>query len=171
MWYCPLRLSLIVMMIMIMRIMFQHAGEWTICVRCTMWTTATPPVQRRWCVSWPAMKASSAAAASWMIPTFLPAPEIWRCKVLFFTYLYTFFSNSKDQWNPRITFTHLEVHISIYCNYRCVWDLEVGKREMEFDAHAGDVVTISLAPGGQILIYFYFVYYIKLTYHCVMLLN
>nr|XP_021187570.2 guanine nucleotide-binding protein subunit beta-2 [Helicoverpa armigera] len=28
----------------------------------------------------------------------------------------------------------------------CVWDLEVGKREMEFDAHAGDVVTISLAP-------------------------
>ncbi|CAH2232310.1 jg439, partial [Pararge aegeria aegeria] len=28
----------------------------------------------------------------------------------------------------------------------CVWDLEAGRREVEFDAHAGDVVTISLAP-------------------------
>lgn len=42
---------------------------------------------------------------------------------------------------------------------RCVWNLEAGKREMEFDAHAGDVVTISLAPGeftlfGQNLLHF-----------------
>lgn len=28
----------------------------------------------------------------------------------------------------------------------CIWDLEVGRRNMEFDAHAGDVVSISLSP-------------------------
>lgn len=31
--------------------------------------------------------------------------------------------------------------------FSCVWDLEVGKREVDFNAHAGDVVSISLAPG------------------------
>ncbi|CAG9781921.1 unnamed protein product [Diatraea saccharalis] len=31
----------------------------------------------------------------------------------------------------------------------CVWDLEAGKRTMEFDAHAGDVVSISLSPGHE----------------------
>lgn len=28
----------------------------------------------------------------------------------------------------------------------CVWDLQVGKKTSEFDAHAGDVVSISLSP-------------------------
>lgn len=32
---------------------------------------------------------------------------------------------------------------------RCIWDLENGKKTTEFDAHCGDVVTISLAPDGQ----------------------
>lgn len=41
----------------------------------------------------------------------------------------------------------------MFC-YRCVWDLEAGKREMEFDAHAGDVVTISLGPGKRHNYYF-----------------
>ncbi len=31
----------------------------------------------------------------------------------------------------------------------CVWDLEVGKKTTEFDAHAGDVVSISLSPDGN----------------------
>lgn len=39
------------------------------------------------------------------------------------------------------------VYDNVLTIFRCVWDLEAGKREMEFDAHAGDVVTISLAPG------------------------
>ncbi|XP_037038310.1 guanine nucleotide-binding protein subunit beta-2 [Bradysia coprophila] len=31
----------------------------------------------------------------------------------------------------------------------CIWDLESGKKTTEFDAHCGDVVTISLAPDGN----------------------
>nr|CAD7255837.1 unnamed protein product [Timema shepardi] len=31
----------------------------------------------------------------------------------------------------------------------CMWDLEANKKTMEFDAHAGDVVSISLSPDGQ----------------------
>lgn len=30
--------------------------------------------------------------------------------------------------------------------YRCVWDLEANKRKQEFEAHNGDVCTLSLAP-------------------------
>lgn len=30
--------------------------------------------------------------------------------------------------------------------FRCIWDLEAGKKTTEFDAHCGDVVSISLAP-------------------------
>lgn len=30
--------------------------------------------------------------------------------------------------------------------YSCQWDLESGKKTSEFDAHAGDVVSISLSP-------------------------
>lgn len=33
--------------------------------------------------------------------------------------------------------------------FRCIWDLENGKKTTEFDAHCGDVVTISLAPDGN----------------------
>lgn len=33
--------------------------------------------------------------------------------------------------------------------YSCVWDLEKGKREVEFDAHDGDVVSMSLSPDGK----------------------
>lgn len=43
--------------------------------------------------------------------------------------------------------TYIYIYILLFYTYSCVWDLEAGKREMEFDAHAGDVVTISLAPG------------------------
>lgn len=31
----------------------------------------------------------------------------------------------------------------------CIWDLEVGKKTQEFNAHGGDVVSISLSPDGQ----------------------
>lgn len=37
--------------------------------------------------------------------------------------------------------------ISISC-FRCIWDLEVNKKTTDFCAHAGDVVSISLAPDG-----------------------
>lgn len=30
--------------------------------------------------------------------------------------------------------------------YSCIWDLQVGKKTSEFDAHNGDVVSISLSP-------------------------
>lgn len=31
----------------------------------------------------------------------------------------------------------------------CIWDLEVGKRTSDFNAHCGDVVSISLAPDKK----------------------
>uniref|UniRef100_A0A336L3M1 CSON003820 protein n=1 Tax=Culicoides sonorensis TaxID=179676 RepID=A0A336L3M1_CULSO len=31
----------------------------------------------------------------------------------------------------------------------CIWDLEKGKREVEFDAHDGDVAALSLSPDGK----------------------
>ncbi|GLH02835.1 hypothetical protein R5R35_005130 [Gryllus longicercus] len=31
----------------------------------------------------------------------------------------------------------------------CMWDLESGKKTQDFDAHAGDVISISLAPDNQ----------------------
>lgn len=31
----------------------------------------------------------------------------------------------------------------------CLWDLEMGKRSMEFEAHSGDVVSISLSPDSK----------------------
>lgn len=44
----------------------------------------------------------------------------------------------------------IEVQISKrYLFFRCIWDLENGKKTTEFDAHCGDVVTISLAPDGN----------------------
>ena len=30
--------------------------------------------------------------------------------------------------------------------YSCMWDIEAGKRSLDFEAHAGDVVSISLSP-------------------------
>jgi guanine nucleotide-binding protein subunit beta len=30
-----------------------------------------------------------------------------------------------------------------------LWDLEVGKRSLEFEAHSGDVVSISLSPDSK----------------------
>jgi FOG: WD40 repeat len=35
------------------------------------------------------------------------------------------------------------------CLCSCLWDLEVGKRSMEFEAHSGDVVSISLSPDSK----------------------
>lgn len=32
------------------------------------------------------------------------------------------------------------------CPCSCLWDLEAGKRSLEFEAHSGDVVSISLSP-------------------------
>ncbi|XP_063230458.1 guanine nucleotide-binding protein subunit beta-2-like [Bacillus rossius redtenbacheri] len=31
----------------------------------------------------------------------------------------------------------------------CMWDLEASKKTLEFDAHAGDVASLSLSPDGQ----------------------
>ncbi|XP_021914403.1 guanine nucleotide-binding protein subunit beta-2 isoform X2 [Zootermopsis nevadensis] len=31
----------------------------------------------------------------------------------------------------------------------CLWDLEAGKRSLEFEAHSGDVVSISLSPDSK----------------------
>lgn len=36
--------------------------------------------------------------------------------------------------------------LNVLCTCRCVWDLEAGKRTQDFNAHCGDVVSISLAP-------------------------
>lgn len=33
--------------------------------------------------------------------------------------------------------------------YSCIWDLEKGKREVDFEGHAGDIVSISVAPDGK----------------------
>lgn len=32
---------------------------------------------------------------------------------------------------------------------RCIWDLEANKRVQEFDAHNGDVCTLSISPDGN----------------------
>lgn len=31
----------------------------------------------------------------------------------------------------------------------CIWDLEANKKTTDFEAHAGDVVSISLSPDGN----------------------
>lgn len=54
---------------------------------------------------------------------------IWRCKLL----------------DTRKTITKL----SFLTFFSTVWDLEAGKREVDFEAHEGDVVTMSLAPDGN----------------------
>lgn len=36
-----------------------------------------------------------------------------------------------------------------FLTYSCVWDLEKGKREVDFPAHNGDVVSISLSPDAN----------------------
>lgn len=35
------------------------------------------------------------------------------------------------------------------CDIRCMWDLESGKKTVDFPAHVGDVVSISLSPDGK----------------------
>jgi WD40 repeat protein len=35
------------------------------------------------------------------------------------------------------------------CPCSCLWDLEAGKRSLEFEAHSGDVVSISLSPDSK----------------------
>lgn len=40
-------------------------------------------------------------------------------------------------------------HESYSYAFSCVWDLEKGKREVEFEAHQGDVVSISMSPDGK----------------------
>lgn len=40
-------------------------------------------------------------------------------------------------------------HRMIFCLERCKWDLETGKKTMDFPAHAGDVVSISLSADGN----------------------
>lgn len=34
-------------------------------------------------------------------------------------------------------------------SFRCMWDLESGKKTVDFPAHDGDVVSISLSPDGN----------------------
>jgi len=33
--------------------------------------------------------------------------------------------------------------------FSCIWDLEANKKTTDFEAHAGDVVSISLSPDGN----------------------
>lgn len=33
--------------------------------------------------------------------------------------------------------------------FSCIWDLEANKKMTDFEAHAGDVVSISLSPDGN----------------------
>lgn len=35
------------------------------------------------------------------------------------------------------------------CVSSCIWDLEANKKTTDFEAHAGDVVSISLSPDGN----------------------
>lgn len=43
-------------------------------------------------------------------------------------------------------YSSIQVLINIYEIFSCVWDIEAGKREVDFEAHEGDVVSISLSP-------------------------
>ncbi|KOB73185.1 Guanine nucleotide-binding protein beta 2 [Operophtera brumata] len=54
--------------------------------------------------------------------------------------------NNRDSTGAAKMVRELAGYEGFLSSCRCVWDLEAGKREMEFDAHAGDVVTISLSP-------------------------
>lgn len=33
--------------------------------------------------------------------------------------------------------------------FSCIWDLETGKREVDFEGHEGDIVSISMSPNGK----------------------
>lgn len=39
--------------------------------------------------------------------------------------------------------------VQLSCVFSCIWDLEANKKTTDFEAHAGDVVSISLAPDGN----------------------
>lgn len=39
--------------------------------------------------------------------------------------------------------------LNILCICSCIWDLEANKKTTDFEAHAGDVVSISLSPDGN----------------------
>lgn len=70
---------------------------------------------------------------------------IWKCKNYFIPSIDTFLCDVRVVSNSELQIL-IDLHQSCF---RCVWDLETQKKKQEFEAHNGDVCTLSLAPDSN----------------------